>query len=215
MTTSNLLTTIKDAFTSQLEVTYLHKEEEEKDYFLSRIVEKYEPNGKRMISEINSLNPNLVVDLGCGLNQYKPLIKNLIGVDILNCREDIVADISDLSSHFENNSVDVTLALGSINFGTDAIIEQQLREVKRILKIGGYAYFRANQNDHDPNHEGKLYYYEWSKEKVIEWSKILNFEIVGDIIIKEGRQGVFDRMNTEFVNKQRSKVRLFWKWRSL
>lgn len=211
----NLLTTIKDAFTSQLEKTYLDKDHESKEYFLKRIIEKYEPNGKAMIEEINNLDPALVLDLGCGLNQYKSHIKNLIGVDLLNCREDIVADISDLSLHFADNSVDVILALGSINFGDDSIIEKQLREVKRLLKIGGTAYFRANQNDHDPNHEGKLYYYEWSQARVIGWAEKLNFEILGDVTVKEGRQGVLDRMNVEFVNKRRSKTRLFWKWRSL
>lgn len=212
---SDLLTTIKDAFTSQLEKTYLNKDQESKDFFLKKVIEKYEPNGKEMIDEINSLNPSLVLDLGCGLNQYKPFIKNLIGVDLLNCREDIVCDISDLSVHFKNQSVDVILALGSVNFGTDEIIKKQLEEIKRLLKPGGIVYFRANQNDHDPNHEGKLYYYEWSSNRVIEWSKKLNFELIGDIVIKEGRRGVLDRMNTEFVNKQRSKTRLFWKWRSV
>jgi SAM-dependent methyltransferase len=213
--TSDLINTIKGAFVSQLEKTYLNRDDDSKEIFLSRVVEKYEPNGKTMISEINSSSPSLVIDLGCGVNQYKTLINNLVGVDIIGCREDIVADISDLSMHFKDGAADVVLALGSINFGNDEVIEKQLKEVKRLLKPGGVAYFRANQNDHDPNHEGKLYYYEWSRDRVIEWAEKLKFEIISDIVIKEGRQGVLDRMNKEFVGKQRSKTRLFWKWRSV
>ena len=86
-------------------------------------------------------------------------------------------------------------------------------EVKRLLKPGGVAYFRANQNDHDKDHQGTLRYYNWSVEKVLEWAYKFNFEIVGEVELKEGRAN--DRMNREFVAKKRSNIRLFWKWKSI
>ena len=42
---------------------------------------KYSLTGINFIKEINNLNPNLVLDLGCGQNPYKGHINNLIGVD--------------------------------------------------------------------------------------------------------------------------------------
>lgn len=212
---SDLLITIKEAFQSQAENNFVPRDDASKEVFLSRIVEKYPPNGRTMIAEINSTDPKLVVDLGCGLNQYKGKIKNLVGVDLLDYRADIVSDITDLSAHFQDHTADVVLALGSINFGDDSVIEQQLKEVKRLLKKNGVAYFRANLNDHDPEHKGKLYYYGWSQEKVVEWSNALGLELVGEAVLAEGRAGVKDRMNREFVSKERSKSRLFWKWKSV
>lgn len=212
---SNIVETVKQAFVSQLRKNYEVRDDDSKQVFLSKIVEKYPINGKTMVEEINNLNPNLVVDLGCGLNQYKGLINNLVGVDVVGCREDITADITDLKDHFADNSADVVLALGSINFGDDAIIERQLREVKRLLKSGGVAYFRANQNDHDKDHKGDLHYYDWSKELVESWAKQLGFEIVGEVTLAQGSPRLRDRMDSHFVGQRRSNVRLFWKWRSL
>jgi SAM-dependent methyltransferase len=168
-----------------------------------------------MIDEINNLNPTLVVDLGCGLNQYKGLINNLVGVDVVGCREDITKDITDLKEHFADHTVDVILALGSINFGENDLIRQQLTEVKRLLKPGGIAYFRANQNDHDKDHKGDLRYYDWSKELVEYWSTQLGFEILEEVTIAHGNLRIRDRMDSNFVGQQRSNVRLFWKWRAL
>jgi len=212
---SNIVETVKQAFVSQLRKNYEVRDNDSKKMFLSRIVEKYPINGKTMIDEINNLDPTLVVDLGCGLNQYKGLINNLVGVDVVGCREDITKDITDLKEHFADHTVDVILALGSINFGENDLIRQQLTEVKRLLKPGGIAYFRANQNDHDKDHKGDLRYYDWSKELVEYWSTQLGFEILEEVTIAHGNLRIRDRMDSNFVGQQRSNVRLFWKWRAL
>jgi SAM-dependent methyltransferase len=210
---SNIIETVKQAFVSQLRNNYEVRGDESKKVFLSKIVEKYPINGKTMVEEINRLDPKLVVDLGCGLNQYKGLIKNLIGVDVVGCREDITADITNLKDHFADHTADVVLALGSINFGEDDLIESQLNEVKRLLRSGGVAYFRANQNDHDKDHEGDLRYYAWSKDLVELWSDKLGFEIVGEVTLAQG--SAKDHMDLNFVKQRRSNIRLFWKWRAI
>ena len=212
---SNIVETVKQAFVSQLRKNYEVRDNDSKKMFLSRIVEKYPINGKTMVDEINNLDPALVVDLGCGLNQYKGLINNLVGVDVVGCREDITKDITDLKEHFADHTVDVILALGSINFGEDDLIRQQLTEVKRLLKPGGIAYFRANQNDHDKDHKGDLRYYDWSKELVEYWSTQLGFEILEEVTVAHGNLRIRDRMDSNFVGQQRSNIRLFWKWRAL
>ena len=212
---SNIVETVKQAFVSQLRKNYEVRDDYSKKIFLSKIVEKYPINGKTMVEEINSLNPQLVVDLGCGLNQYKGLINNLVGVDVVGCREDITKDITDLKEHFADHSVDVILALGSINFGEDDLIRQQLTEVKRLLKTGGVVYFRANQNDHDKDHKGDLRYYDWSQDLVEHWSTQLGFEVLGEVTVAQGNAKIRDRIDSNFVGQQRSNVRLFWKWRAL
>ena len=210
---SNIIETVKQAFLSHFRNNYEVKDDATKKIYLSRIVEKYPINGKTMVEEINNLDPELVVDLGCGMNQYKGVINNLVGVDVLGCREDITADITDLKDHFADHTVDVILALGSINFGDDDLIESQLKEVKRLLKTGGIAYFRANQNDHDKDHKGDLRYYAWRKDLVESWSNKLGFEIVGEVTLAQGTAR--DRMDLNFVKQRRSNIRLFWKWRAL
>jgi hypothetical protein len=94
-------------------------------------------------------------------------------------------------------------------------IRQQLTEVKRLLKPGGIAYFRANQNDHDKDHRGDLRYYDWSKELVEYWSTQLGFEILEEVTVAHGNLRIRDRMDSNFVGQQRSNIRLFWKWRAL
>jgi SAM-dependent methyltransferase len=212
---SNIVETVKQAFVSQLRKNYEVRDDDSKQIFLSKIVEKYPINGVTMVDEINSLEPSLVIDLGCGLNQYKGLINNLVGVDVVGCREDIVADITNLKEHFADHTADVVLALGSINFGQADLIESQLKEVKRLLKPGGVAYFRANQNDHDKDHKGDLRYYDWSKDLVEHWATQLGFEIVGEVTVAQGSARIRDRMDANFVGQRRSNIRLFWKWRAL
>jgi ubiquinone/menaquinone biosynthesis C-methylase UbiE len=175
---------------------------------------KYEKCGDETIELINSLNPSLVLDLGCGDNQYKEHIKNLIGIDIANKNADIIADIANLP--YEDNSVDACLCYGSINFGDDEVIEKQIRELKRVLKVNAISVFRGNIHKSD-----MLPYYVWSEEKVNYWTKKLNFTLqVEPIIIrrlKRGRKEINDkwkdRISTEAGVQPRPIERLYWIWR--
>ena len=121
---------------------------------------KFKETGDQMIKEINSLEPNIVLDVGCGNNIYKNKIKNVIGVDILdNNLQDVNAPIEDLP--FDDNYADVILALGSINFGTDIIIDKQLAELKRVSKNKTKIYFRVISNHNlEP-------YYNWTMDKIL------------------------------------------------
>jgi len=175
---------------------------------------KYEKCGDETIELINSMNPDLVLDLGCGDNQYKDHIKNLIGIDIANKSADIMADISHLP--YNDETVDACLCYGSINFGDDITIEHQLLEMKRVLKKQGIAVFRGNIHESD-----MLPYYIWSEEKVKYWTERFNFDLLVQPIIvrrmKRGRKEVNDkwkdRIATEAGASPRSIERLYWIWR--
>ena len=44
----------------------------------------YQYTGWNIVDEINKGNPRAVLDVGCGYNQFKPRIKNLVGIDKFN-----------------------------------------------------------------------------------------------------------------------------------
>ncbi len=159
---------------------------------------KYPITGKEFIKEINDLNPNLVLDLGCGNNIYKGHIKNIVGIDILNNNlQDFFCDIKNLP--FKDNSVDIVLAFGSINFGDNTMIDLQLQEAIRVLKPGGRFYFRGI-----PNHLYSIYY-KWTVEKIIEKTEKfnLNFIVEPKIIYKQTRTDPAHDIRTGLRHKER------------
>lgn len=169
-----------------------------------RAITKYNETGFDMINSINSTNPDVVLDLGCGNNIYKNQIKNLIGVDILdNNLQDINSPIESLP--FEDNYADVVLALGSINFGDEKIINTQLNEVKRVCKNNGLIYFRVMaEHDLDP-------YYYWTLDKVKQKEKLYNFQpIVSPKYIKRTR---YPYKEHDIRTGERSLERIFCIWK--
>ena len=173
--------------------------------------------GINFIKEINNLNPNLVLDLGCGFNNYKGLIKNIVGVDILDNEfnldgengsgQDFFCDIRNLP--FKDNTADIVLAFGSINFGDDEVIDSQFREAIRVLKRGGRFYFRGL-----PDHSHKLYY-KWSIEKIIEKTEKFNLEffIEPEIIHKKNRPKQYSRFDKMVGNRNKERIFCAWKKR--
>lgn len=168
---------------------------------------------KEDIKLINSLGPNLVLDLGCGDNRYKSLVDNLIGVDIAEKPEvDIVSDFTNLE--FEDNSVDAIIAYGSINFGDEDLITQQLQEAKRVLKDKGIICFRGSTTTRD-------FMYCWTEERCKYFTEKFNFKLVkkpktvyrlngnGNIKTdwKDGRA-----INYKGLDNSRELSRLSWTW---
>jgi len=183
--------------------------------FLRRKIHKYEKCGLETIDFVNNRNPILVLDLGCGDNQYKNFINNLIGIDIVNEAADIKGDITNIP--FDDNSADVVLCFGSINFGDEHLIRNQLLEVRRVLKDGGYAIFRGNMKDHI---DTKDIYYGWSTEKVMAWTEEINMMLhEGPVQITRtnwrGEKNLdwTDRMAQRSNTEKRTPYRLFWIWK--
>ena len=101
----------------------------------------YEHTGWDLADEINRLNPERVLDVGCGYHPFKGRINNLIGIDPYNNCADYEVDILDYKvKHF----YDVIIALGSINFNSRDEIEQRFAHCVSLLKQGGKFYLRAN-----------------------------------------------------------------------
>lgn len=102
----------------------------------------YEHTGWELAEEINRLNPQRVLDVGCGYHPFKGRIQNLVGIDPYNNCADYEVDILDY--RIKPESHDVIIALGSINFNSKDEIEQRFAHCVSLLKTGGKFYLRAN-----------------------------------------------------------------------
>lgn len=102
----------------------------------------YEHTGWELADEINKLNPEKVLDVGCGYHPFKGRIQNLIGIDPYNNCADYEVDILDYKVKLA--SYDVIIALGSINFNSKDEIEARFSHCVDLLKQGGKFFLRAN-----------------------------------------------------------------------
>ena len=102
----------------------------------------YEHTGWELVAEVNKLNPECVLDVGCGYHPFKGRINNLIGIDPYNNCADYEVDILDYKVKPESH--DVIIALGSINFNSRDEIQARFSHCVDLLKPGGKFFLRAN-----------------------------------------------------------------------
>jgi len=102
----------------------------------------FEHSGYALVEEVAALKPRFVVDAGCGYNLFKGKIPNLIGIDLANPAADLVCDI--LDAPIAEGTIDVILALGSVNYGDEDLIVEQLTCLARWLAPDGTLIMRAN-----------------------------------------------------------------------
>ena len=154
-----------------------------------------------MIKEINALEPNFVLDAGCGANLYKKHITNVTGLDIATNEADYIGLIEELP--YDDNSVDICLCLGSINFGSENLIRKQIQEVKRVTKPNGRLYFRVLCE-----HKHELYY-QWNLEKAKQFRKEFDFTFI------DGPRKIYKSTpETRYKVGDRGQERLYWVWKN-
>ena len=67
-----------------------------------------------------------VIDIGCGFNEFKPIIKNLVGIDLVNPKADVVTDFE----HYETDELfDVAICMNAIYFTVFVVQRQHRRSV--------------------------------------------------------------------------------------
>ena len=119
--------------------------------------------GQNLVEEINSLNPNLVVDVGCGSNYFKNKIKNLIGFDICDYPEvDFNCAIEDMV--LNSGSVDVILALGSLQYTDRDLIYKDISKIVNWLRPGGFIVVRIAKFVSESMSVKTRHPYRWSQE---------------------------------------------------
>ena len=139
-------------------------------------MKKWKYSGVALIDEVNSLKPLAVLDVGCGYNEFKGRIQNLIGIDPYNDLADL--KVSTLQYKTEQK-FDVILCLGSVNFGTREKIIAEVSRCVNLLADGGTMFFRVNPGlSHDKPESEWIEFYAWNVPFIIELSEMFNLKIL-------------------------------------
>jgi len=137
---------------------------------------KFKYSGLAIIDEVNAMSPGNVIDIGCGYNEFKGKIDNLIGIDPYNDRADIIVHTLDYKPDVE---FDVAICLGSINFGSSDKILGELENVVSMVKSGGFLYFRVNPGiQHDKPAAKWINFYDWDPVFISNAAQHLNCDVL-------------------------------------
>lgn len=155
----------------------------------------YKHSGINLIEEINNLDPDLVIDVGCGHNRFKGHIKNLIGFDQQPFpMADLHSAIQDIN--FRPESADVLLILGSIQFGSKENVYADFDKVVKWLKPGGYIVMRTLYEFKEEEIPYSDVHYVWTDEDIEYLGKAHNLKII----------------KGPFVDQAPKSSRLVWWW---
>ena len=135
-------------------------------------------SGHNLVEEVNSLNPSLVVDAGCGANYFRGKINNLIGFDLDDYPDcDLQSSISDMK--IQPESVDVVLALGTFQYSSRQRVLEDLSTTVSWVRPGGYIVMRLNKFVTES--ESVTSSYRWSQEWFEKVSEDLGLKVVKGI----------------------------------
>ena len=139
-------------------------------------MKKWKHSGLALINEVNNLKPRAVLDVGCGYNEFKGRINNIIGIDPYNDNADLQVGTLDYKT---DQKFDVILCLGSVNFGSRDKIIAEVERCEKLLADGGTMFFRVNPGlPHDKPEADWIEFYAWNVPFIIELSEKFNLKIL-------------------------------------
>ena len=146
-------------------------------------MKKYKYSGLKLIDEVNNLKPRRVLDIGCGYHEFKGKIDNLTGIDPYNKNADYEVKLLD---YRPKEKFDVTLALGSINFGSTDKIFAELEHAVSLCNPGAVMFFRANpglphenEPDRPAGDQSKwISFYSWDSNFIVNCATQLGVDIL-------------------------------------
>lgn len=176
--------------------------EESRNLIINRFVE----NGPQMIEEINSFNPELVIDLACGAHPYKNAINNIVGLDITPHQDvDYVYDFC--ATPFKDNVADIILCMNGYAFLKEN--ELVFDEIKRIAKPGAKVYCRtANVVFYSRKISGPDYINHVANKNGFTYYHPLKHGTFSD----PNDNGVYDRSNNNISINHPRRIRWVWTW---
>lgn len=118
-----------------------------------------------------------VLDVGCGINPFKPMIANLVGIDPAFVQADYQTTIEDFKTE---QRFDVALCLGSINFGSEETIKNQIKCVVNLLNPAARIYWRVNpgRQDHGNKECLAIDFFAWNIERLVKYADEFGFRLV-------------------------------------
>ena len=136
---------------------------------------KFTHTGWALADRVNRMNPERVLDVGCGYNLFKDKIANLWGIDPHNTRADEMVGILDFQSDVQ---WDVVLCLGSINFGSAQKVMKELEKVVGLTKPGGSLFFRVNPGlQHDRAEAQWIDFFDWTPDWIHDTADFLGCRV--------------------------------------
>jgi hypothetical protein len=136
---------------------------------------QYKYSGFTLVDKIKPWEK--VIDVGCGFNEFKSRIINLVGIDPANDRADYQVSIEEFNTV---DRFDIALCLGSINFGDKLTIMNQIACVVNCLKPTSRIYWRCNPGyaDHGNEECKDIDFYPWSIEEHVKLSELFGFKLM-------------------------------------
>ena len=162
-----------EQYAEAIDVACLHK------YFSKyweNDIKKWKYSGLALVDEVNSLKPRAVLDVGCGYNEFRGKIHNLIGIDPYNDRADLRVSTLEFRT---DQKFDVIMCLGSINFGSRDKIIAEIGRCVDLLEDGGTMFFRVNPGVQHNKPEAKwIEFFAWNVPFMIELSEMFNLKVL-------------------------------------
>jgi hypothetical protein len=148
------------------------------DYFATTWksnINQYKYSGWALIDKIQP--GERVIDVGCGFNEFRDRIPDLIGIDPANAQADYCISIEGFQSA---EKFDVAFCLGSINFGDKETIVNQIHHVVRLLKPKARIYWRCNPGVADHGNEAckDIEFYPWTIAEHVRLSELFGFRLI-------------------------------------
>ena len=139
-------------------------------------MKKWKYSGVQLIDEVNALKPRAVLDVGCGYNEFKGRIDNLVGIDPYNDKADLQVSTLEYKT---DTKYDVILCLGSVNFGDRDKIIAEVGRCVNLLAENGTMFFRVNPGvQHDKPEAHWIEFFAWNVPFIIELAEIYNLKIL-------------------------------------
>jgi hypothetical protein len=139
-------------------------------------MKKWKYSGLALINEVNALKPRAVLDVGCGYNEFRGKIDNLIGIDPYNDKADL--EVSTLE-YKTDQRFDVILCLGSVNFGSKDKITAEVGRCINLLAEQGTMFFRVNPGvQHDKPEADWIEFFAWNVPFIIELAEMYNVKVI-------------------------------------